>query len=348
MGKQNLWSKVKNLFVEEKKSKNNNLEEIDNENDITKNTDEPNKKVIKLINEVIDGRDNKKEDIIKAIKHCEDAYFDEEKELEILAAIGNMQNDPEILNEFIKVTAKYSRFDDNTHQTIKEKRKQAINKVNELDLEKIVNAEENNYTDKNNIIKVLNLIKNEQLKIDEVELKTNIIKIFNNTKEELYDDIEVLETLFQVLDNKMRNLKTKEVEKLTKDIKRKIDIYYNNPGTREEKIIAMRQIPIKKIKDLQIENENINETKLEMQEEIKEKAENQIETNNIESADRTLIDRGKEEYKPLDYTAMLESQEERIRNAINKTEEEKQILIEELYKNFEEFVGDTNDNKKTR
>ena len=45
---------------------------------------------------------------------------------------------------------------------------------------------------------------------------------------------------------------------------------------------------------------------------------------------------------------MLENQEERINRASSLTEEEKQKLIDELYKNFELYVGETNYSKKTR
>ena len=54
------------------------------------------------------------------------------------------------------------------------------------------------------------------------------------------------------------------------------------------------------------------------------------------------------EYTTVDYNAMLEEQEERIKKAGNMPEEEKQKLIDELYKNFEIFVGETNNSEKTR
>lgn len=53
------------------------------------------------------------------------------------------------------------------------------------------------------------------------------------------------------------------------------------------------------------------------------------------------------EYTTVDYNAMLEKQEERIKNT-NYTESEKQQMIDELYKNFETYVGETNNSKKTR
>ena len=60
------------------------------------------------------------------------------------------------------------------------------------------------------------------------------------------------------------------------------------------------------------------------------------------------INNDKKEYKAIDYASMLENQEERINRASSLTEEEKQKLIDELYKNFELYVGETNYSKKTR
>lgn len=338
MAKRNFLTKLKHLFVEEVKPKKYNLkslDEIDNKReDKEKQIEEINQKVKQLIEDIISGKNQKKEDIIKALNQCEEIYFDKEKQLEIFSSIGKLQNDPEIINEFIKTTTKYSRFEDEKHQKIKEKRKEAIKTKNKLKFEELLKSNKNEYNNKKNIIKVLNLIKNEQLKFeDKNQLKTNIIKIFNNINEELYDDIEVLQALFQVLDNKMRSIKTKEIDKLAKDIKRKIDIYYNVPGTIEEKIIAIRQIPIKKI------TETPNEIELKSEQEINVLSNKKYSKNPILNSQK---------YTLIDYNSILESQEQRIKNAKDISEEEKQKMIEELYKNFEEFVGDTNNNSKTR
>lgn len=338
MAKRNFLTKLKHLFVEEVKPKKYNLkslDEIDNKReDKEKQIEEINQKVKQLIEDIISGKNQKKEDIIKALNQCEEIYFDKEKQLEIFSSIGKLQNDPEIINEFIKTTTKYSRFEDEKHQKIKEKRKEAIKTKNKLKFEELLKSNKNEYNNKKNIIKVLNLIKNEQLKFeDKNQLKTNIIKIFNNINEELYDDIEVLQALFQVLDNKMRSIKTKEIDKLAKDIKRKIDIYYNVPGTIEEKIIAIRQIPIKKI--------------TETQNEIESKSEQEINVLSNKKYSKNPI-LNSQKYTLIDYNSILESQEQRIKNAKDISEEEKQKMIEELYKNFEEFVGDTNNNSKTR
>lgn len=361
MAKKNFWNKIKNIFVEEVKTKKNNIEiidEIEKQNPKKLEEKEINNIIKILINEIIDGRDNKKEDIIKALKHCEEVYFEEEKELEILGAIGNMQNDPEILIKFINAAENYTDEDD--HIKIKEKRNEAIKKLNEIKLENIINEEENSYTDKNNIITVLNLIKNEQIKFENPEeLKTKIIIIFNNIKEELYNDIEVLESLFQVLDNKLKNLESKEIEKVKKDIKRKIDIYYNTPGNKEAKKAAIIQIPINKIEEK--ENQDTKEKTTEIQEEnqkdepqiIKEETtseiqeENQINTTQVEKEEIQTDTQLKEEHTKIDYNAILKQQEDRIRNAKNITDEEKQNLIEELYKDFETYVGGTYNNSKT-
>lgn len=338
MDKRNFLNKLKHLFVEEVKPKKYNLkslDEIDNKReDKEKQTKEINQEIKQLIEDIISGKNQKKEDIIKALNKCEEIYFDEEKQLDIFSSIGKLQNDPEIINEFIKTTTKYSRFEDEKHQKIKEKRKEAIKTKNKLKFEELLKSNKNEYNNKKNIIKVLNLIKNEQLKFeDKNQLKTNIIKIFNNINEELYDDIEVLQALFQVLDNKMRSIKTKEIDKLAKDIKRKIDIYYNVPGTIEEKIIAIRQIPIKKI------TETPNEIESKSEQEINVLSNKKYSKNPILNSQK---------YTLIDYNSILESQEQRIKNAKDISEEEKQKMIEELYKNFEEFVGDTNNNSKTR
>lgn len=321
MSKTNILKKIKYLFVEEVKPKKTTLEEkIVDENTSEKKSTE-NLQIKNLIEEIIEGNNRNKEDIIKALKHCEEEYYDEEKELEIIESIGNLKNDPEILKEFIKSTIKYSRFDGDAHLKIREKRNEIIKELNQLSLEEILSSEENTYKDKNNIIKVLNLIKNEQLNNETKEnLKTTIIEIFNNINEQLYDDINILESLFIVLDNKMRIDKTEEIDKTIKDIKRKIDIYHNTPGTIEEKLIAMRQITINKIKEQE------------------KHIQNEIKTDYEE----------KKENEQTDYKTILLNQENRIRNAKNKTEEEKQILIDELYKNFELFVGEPNYSKKTR
>lgn len=361
MAKKKFWNKVKNIFVEEVKTKKNNIEildEIEKQNPKKLEEKEINNIIKILINEIIDGRDNKKEDIIKALKHCEEVYFEEEKELEILAAIGNMQNDSEILIEFINAAENYTDEDD--HIKIREKRNEAIKKLNEIKLENIINEEENSYTDKNNIITVLNLIKNEQIQFEnKEELKTKIIIIFNNIKEELYNDIEVLESLFQVLDNKLKNVESKEIEKTKKDIKRKIDIYYNTPGTNKEKTEAIIQIPINKIeeKEKQDTKETTSEIKKENQTDepqiIKEettpeiKEENKINTPQVEKQEIKNDIQIKEEYSKVDYTDILKKQEDRIKNAKNITDEEKQNLIEELYKDFETYVGGTYNNSKT-
>ena len=361
MAKKKFRNKVKNIFVEEVKTKKNNIEildEIEKQNPKKLEEKEINNIIKILINEIIDGRDNKKEDIIKALKHCEEVYFEEEKELEILAAIGNMQNDSEILIEFINAAENYTDEDD--HIKIREKRNEAIKKLNEIKLENIINEEENSYTDKNNIITVLNLIKNEQIQFEnKEELKTKIIIIFNNIKEELYNDIEVLESLFQVLDNKLKNVESKEIEKTKKDIKRKIDIYYNTPGTNKEKTEAIIQIPINKIeeKEKQDTKETTSEIKKENQTDepqiIKEettpeiKEENKINTPQVEKQEIKNDIQIKEEYSKVDYTDILKKQEDRIKNAKNITDEEKQNLIEELYKDFETYVGGTYNNSKT-
>lgn len=361
MAKKNFWNKIKNIFVEEVKTKKNNIEiidEIEKQNPEKLEEKELNNIIKILINEIIDGRDNNKEDIIKAIKHCEEVYFEEEKELEILAAIGNMQNDPEILIKFINATENYTKFDGDDHIKIREKRNEAIKKINELKFENIINEEENSYTDKNNIITVLNLIKNEQIKFEnKEELKTKIIIIFNNIKEELYNDIEVLESLFQVLDNKLKNVESKEIEKTKKDIKRKIDIYYNTPGTNKEKTEAIIQIPINKIEEKKDTKEKTIESKEENQKDepqiIKEettpeiKEENQINTTQVEKQEIQTDTQLKEEYTKIDYNAILKQQEDRIRNAKNITDEEKQNLIEKLYKDFETYIGGTYNNSKT-
>lgn len=54
------------------------------------------------------------------------------------------------------------------------------------------------------------------------------------------------------------------------------------------------------------------------------------------------------EYTTVDYNSILKEQEERIKKAGTIPEEEKQKQIDELYKNFELFVGETNNSKKTR
>lgn len=359
MNKKTLWNKVKNIFVEEVKTKKNNIEiidEIEKQNPKKLEEKEINNIIKILINEIIDGRDNKKEDIIKALKHCEEVYFEEEKELEILAAIGNMQNDPEILIEFINAAENYTDEDD--HIKIREKRNEAIKKLNEIKLENIIDEEENNYTNKNNIITVLNLIKNEQIQFEnKEELKTKIIIIFNNIKEELYNDIEVLESLFQVLDNKLKNVESKEIEKTKKDIKRKIDIYYNTPGTNKEKTEAIIQIPINKIEEKKDTKEKTIESKEENQKDEppkiieattpEKKEENKINTPQVEKQEIQTDTQLKEEYLKIDYKTILKQQEDRIRNAKNITDEEKQNLIEELYKDFEIYIGGTYNNSKT-
>ena len=343
MAKKKFWNKVKNIFVEEVKTKKNNIEildEIEKQNPKKLEEKEINNIIKILINEIIDGRDNKKEDIIKALKHCEEVYFEEEKELEILAAIGNMQNDPEILIEFINAAENYTDEDD--HIKIREKRNEAIKKLNEIKLENIIDEEENSYTDKNNIITVLNLIKNEQIQFEnKEELKTKIIIIFNNIKEELYNDIEVLESLFQVLDNKLKNIESKEIEKTKKDIKRKIDIYYNTPGTNKEKTEAIIQIPINKIEETTSEIKKENQTdespKIIEATTPEKKEENKINTPQVEKQEIQTDTQLKEEYLKIDYKTILKQQEDRIRNAKNITDEEKQNLIEELYKDFETY-----------
>lgn len=54
------------------------------------------------------------------------------------------------------------------------------------------------------------------------------------------------------------------------------------------------------------------------------------------------------EYTTVDYNSILKEQEERIKKAGTIPEEEKQKQIDELYKNFELFVGETNNSGKTR
>ena len=251
-----------------------------------------------------------------------------------------MQNDPEILIEFINAAENYTDEDD--HIKIREKRNEAIKKLNEIKLENIIDEEENSYTDKNNIITVLNLIKNEQIQFEnKEELKTKIIIIFNNIKEELYNDIEVLESLFQVLDNKLKNIESKEIEKTKKDIKRKIDIYYNTPGTNKEKTEAIIQIPINKIEETTSEIKKENQTdespKIIEATTPEKKEENKINTPQVEKQEIQTDTQLKEEYLKIDYKTILKQQEDRIRNAKNITDEEKQNLIEELYKDFETY-----------
>lgn len=60
------------------------------------------------------------------------------------------------------------------------------------------------------------------------------------------------------------------------------------------------------------------------------------------------IEETQKEYTTVDYNSILKEQEERIKKAGTIPEEEKQKQIDELYKNFELFVGEINNSGKTR
>lgn len=103
-------------------------------------------------------------------------------------------------------------------------------------IKKIQRPEMIKFVDKSNIIKILNLIKNEKIRFNsDEERQKYIIKIYNNINEELYEDIEVLEALHLVFDNKMRNNPDDQIKKITNTLKQKINAYYGTEGTKEEK-----------------------------------------------------------------------------------------------------------------
>ena len=335
MSKENFWDKFKNLFVEEKKYKKPKEYIIEGNVPTTKNEENDNKdnEIKNLINDIISGNNKTKEDIIKALKQCEKIYYDEEKQLQIMFSIKEMQNDPDILKAFIDETVKYSRFEGSEHYQIRKARAEAIKKLNKINLKEILKAQINTYNYKKNIIKVINAIKNEQILFQTKEKqRESIIKIYNNIDDILYEDIQVLEALFQVFDNKMRNNRTEEIKKITDNLKRRINIYYNTEGTKEEKIYAIRQIPLPKI-----EENIIDEPLIDNKKDEPKKIDESIKTEKIKENTNN-----NEEYTPVDYASILETQEARIRNAESITEEEKQKLIDELYKEFEAFVGEIN------
>lgn len=347
MQKGNVLDRLKKFFIEEPKNKINKKVYTIQKNTVSNEEEKTNKQnnyeLKKLIDEIIEENNDKKEDIIKALKQCERLYYDDEKQLEIMQSIGDLQNDPEILATFIDETVKYSRFDGNTHYNIRKARVEAIKKLNKIKLKEILKCQNNTYNDKKNIIKVLNAIKNEQILFKTKETQKNsIIKVYNNINDGLYDDIQILEVLFQVFDNKIGDNESEELTKIINKIKKKVNLYYNIEGTKEDKINAIKQIPLEKIKEI------ANEENEQMLDDLNNENEYKPEKNEIETKEKISNNYLHSEYKPVDYTAILESQEERIKNANNKTVEEKKKLIEELYRDFETFVGETSTNTKTR
>lgn len=333
MAIESFLNKIKNFFTETKKIQKDSSNIIKYEKKLNQKIDNKEEERIsqakELINDIISGKTKSKEEIIKALKQCEKAYFDEGKQLEIIISIGKIQNDPEILTTFIDETAKYTRFDEGKHYQIRKSRNEAQKKLNEIILEEIINTKTNTYANKNNIIKILNSIKNDQLLFEnKEEEQNNIIKIFNNIEEDLYNDITVIEALFQVFDIKMKNINP-EIKEITNNLKKKINTYYNTEGTKEEKNNAIKQIKINKIKEENKENiENLEKS-------------DDIENTKVEEP-KEITEEENDEYQSVNYSEMLSNEEERINNASNLTEEEKKKLIEELYEDFEAYVGEEN------
>ena len=109
---------------------------------------------------------------------------------------------------------------------------------------------------------------------------------------------------------------------------------------KEQKVEENEKPILEEIKEQKVEE---NERPI-VEETIKEKNEEEIIK---EEKEVPINNDNKREYKEVDYASMLEKQEERIKNT-NYTESEKQQMIDELYKNFETYVGETNNSKKTR
>ena len=357
MPKKSFLDKIKGFFIEEVKTNDvqpdkfidEDLDEINNDNEVKL-----------LINEVICGRNKKKEDIIKALKNCEECYFDQEKELEIITSIGELQNDYDVLEAFVDETSKYGRFDNN-HNQITRARDEARKKMNQLLLDDVLEAGENSYTNKAKIKKLLTLIKNEQIQGDnKEELQEIIIHVYNNINDKLYDDINTIDALHQVFDNKMRNVDD-EVNRVTRDLKKKIDVYYNTVGTKEDKINAIRRISMRKISKkedeelfdntLEFVSDNTldgikegNKIDFDKPEETDFKVNEEDDNNLEETTDNSIeeleeVDNTKDTDDIEDYGSILEEQGNRIMSS-DLPLEEKEKLIKGLYSDFEAYVDD--------
>lgn len=354
MAKESIWERIKKMFIIEQKPETKKYEpstdEIKNEEKIrenifepstndkkneestNENTNEPNEKQddINIITKIISGETVPKEEIIQALKSCEKYYFDEEKELEIITSIGDYQNDPDILKVFIEETSKYSRFDDEEHLQIRKARDEAQKKINNLLLEEVLNSEDNEYTNSINLNKLLYLIKNDQIPFgSKMETREIIAKIYNKANEDLYNDISVIEALQQVFDIKMNNSKNKQIKMIAKLLKQKINLYYNTEGSKEEKEIALKQIPLRKIV---LENDGtLKEYTIKSKDETKPKE--KIEELTLEQ------EQSSDEIELVDYAGMLKKQEDRIKSS-NLSSDEKEELIENLFNDFETYVSE--------
>ena len=84
MQKSNVLDRLKKFFIEEPKNKINKKVYTIQKNTVSNEKEKTNKQnnyeLKKLIDEIIEENNDKKEDIIKALKQCERLYYDNEKQ----------------------------------------------------------------------------------------------------------------------------------------------------------------------------------------------------------------------------------------------------------------------------
>ena len=151
--------------------------------------------------------------------------------------------------------------------------------------------------------------------------------------EEKNKETKIDETI-EIINTSQENENIENNIQLNNDENQSID-----ESNENEDSISKETEGIPQANDEEVNTEFLKEQNLET-----DTLENNIKKQKVSATNNQKND----EYTTVDYNAMLEKQEERIKKAGNIPEEEKQKLIDELYKNFELFVGETNNSEKTR